>query len=74
MDTAYLGGRRAGRSAIGGLTSSRTRVLTQHAQARAQQRAYEQAKREELYGKFMPRASKLYADACGTRPKKRRPW
>jgi hypothetical protein len=64
MDTAYLSvvAALAG-SAIGGLTSLANAWLTQHAQARAQQRAYEQAKREELYGQFIDEASKLYADA-----------
>ena len=64
MDTAYLSvvAALAG-SAIGGLTSLANAWLTQHAQARAQQRAYEQAKREELYGQFIAEASKLYADA-----------
>ena len=64
MDTAYLSVAAAlAGSAIGGLTSLANAWLTQHAQARAQQRAYEQAKREELYGQFIAEASKLYADA-----------
>ena len=64
MDTAYLSvfAALAG-SAIGGLTSIANAWLTQHAQARAQQLAQEQAKREELYGKFIDEASKLFADA-----------
>ena len=64
MDTAYLSvfAALAG-SAIGGLTSIANVWLTQHAQARAQQRTQEQAKREELYGQFIDEASKLFADA-----------
>jgi hypothetical protein len=64
MDTAYLSvvAALAG-SAIGGLTSIANAWLTQHAQARAQQLAQEQAKREELYGQFIDEASKLFADA-----------
>jgi hypothetical protein len=64
MDTAYLSvfAALAG-SAIGGFTSIANAWLTQHAQARAQQRAHEQAKREELYGQFIDEASKLFADA-----------
>jgi hypothetical protein len=64
METAYLSmfAALAG-SAIGGLTSLANVWLTQHVQARAQQRAYEQAKREELYGQFIDEASKLFVDA-----------
>jgi hypothetical protein len=64
MDTAYLSvfAALAG-SAIGGLTSIANAWLTQHAQARAQQLAHEQAKREELYGQFLDEAAKLFADA-----------
>jgi F0F1-type ATP synthase membrane subunit b/b' len=64
MDAAYLSvfAALAG-SAVGGLTSIANSWLTQHAQARAQLRAQEQAKREELYGQFIDEASKLFADA-----------
>jgi hypothetical protein len=64
MDAAYISTFAAlAGSAIGGLTSLANAWLVQHAQARAQQRAQEQAKREELYGQFIDEASKLFADA-----------
>jgi hypothetical protein len=64
MDTAFLSvfAALAG-SAVGGLTSLTNSWLTQRTQARAQQRAHEKAQREELYGRFIDEAARLYADA-----------
>lgn len=64
MDPAYISmfAALAG-SAIGGLTSLASAWLTQHEQARAQRRAHELVKREELYGQFIDEASKLFAEA-----------
>lgn len=50
-------------SAIGGLTSLAASWLTQHVQFRAQQRAQDMSRREELYNDFIEEASKWYADA-----------
>ena len=64
MDSAYLSALAAlAGAAIGGMTSLGTSWLTQHAQARAQQRAHDITRREELYKDFIEEASKLYADA-----------
>src|SRR5262245_55942214 len=63
MDAAYLSvfAALAG-SAVGGLTSLTNSWLTQHAQARAQQRAHEKTQREDLYVRFIDEAARLYAD------------
>ena len=47
-------------AAIGGLTSVIASWLAQHAQARAQQIAQNQIRRQELYKEFIERSSKLY--------------
>jgi hypothetical protein len=63
MDTAYFSAFAAlAGSAIGGFTSLGASWLTQHAQASAQQRAHDFARREDLYRDFIDEASKLYAD------------
>ena len=64
MDPAYFSvfAALAG-STIGGLTSLTASWLTQHVQFRAQQRASDLSRREELYKNFIEEASRLYADA-----------
>src|SRR5215468_12490164 len=64
MDPAYFSvfAALAG-STIGGLTSLTASWLTQHVQFRAQQRASDLSRREELYKDFIEEASRLYADA-----------
>jgi len=64
MDPAYLSAFAAlAGSTIGGLTSLTASWLTQHVQFRAQQRASDLSRREELYKDFIEEASRLYADA-----------
>jgi len=48
---------------IGGLTSFASSWFTQHAQARAQQRALIVTRRQDLYRDFIKESSRLYADA-----------
>ena len=64
MDPAYFSvfAALAG-STIGGLTSLTASWLTQHVQSRAQRRAHEVSKREELYENFIEEAARLYAEA-----------
>jgi hypothetical protein len=64
MDPAYISvvAALAG-STIGGLTSLTASWLSHHAQFRAQQRASDLNRREELYKDFVEEASKWYADA-----------
>jgi hypothetical protein len=64
MDPAYFSvfAALAG-STIGGLTSLTASWLTQHVQFRAQQRASDLNRREDLYKDFIEEASRLYADA-----------
>ena len=50
-------------AAIGGITSIVMSWLTQVIQARAQQSAHDQSRREELYKEFIDEASKAYIDA-----------
>jgi hypothetical protein len=50
-------------AAIGGLTSVITTWLAQRTQARAQQLARDQGRRQELYKEFIEEASKSYIDA-----------
>jgi len=50
-------------SMIGGLTSLTASWLTQHVQFRAQQRASDLSRREQLYEHFIDEASRLYAEA-----------
>ena len=50
-------------AAIGGLTSVIASWLAQHAQARAQQMAQNQIRRQELYKEFIEQSSKLYLHA-----------
>ena len=50
-------------AAIGSLTSVIASWLAQHAQARAQQIAQNQIRRQELYKEFIERSSKLYLHA-----------
>ena len=64
MEPAYLSALAAlAGSTIGGLTSLTASWLTQHVQFRAQQRASDLSRREELYKNFIEEASRLYADA-----------
>ena len=64
MDPAYISvvAALAG-STIGGLTSLTASWLSHHAQFRAQHRASDLNRREELYKDFVEEASKWYADA-----------
>jgi hypothetical protein len=50
-------------STIGGLTSLTASWLSQHVQFRAQRRASDLSKREELYKNFIEEASRWFADA-----------
>ena len=50
-------------SMIGGLTSLIASWLTQYVQFRAQQRAHDVSRREQLYAHFIDEASRWYADA-----------
>jgi hypothetical protein len=50
-------------TAIGGLTSFATSWVTQQAQTRSQRLAAEKEKREDLFGRFVDEAAKLYADS-----------
>jgi hypothetical protein len=64
MDPAYFSAFAAlAGSTIGGLTSLTASWLTQHVQFRAQQRASNLSRREELYKNFIEEASRWYADA-----------
>ena len=64
MDPAYFSAFAAlAGSTIGGLTSLTASWLTQHVQFRAQQRASDLSRREELCKDFIEEASGLYADA-----------
>lgn len=64
MDPAYFSvfAALAG-STIGGLTSLTASWLSQHVQFRAQRRASDLSKREELYKNFIEEASRWFADA-----------
>jgi hypothetical protein len=50
-------------SMIGGLTSLTASWLTQHVQFKAQQRASDLSRRQELYKAFIEEAARWYADA-----------
>jgi hypothetical protein len=64
MESAYFSAFAAlAGSTIGGLTSLTASWLTQHEQFRAQQRASDLNRREQLYENFIDEASKLYVDA-----------
>ena len=64
MDPAYFSTFAAlAGSTIGGLTSLTASWLNQHVQFRAQQRASDLSKREELYKDFIQEASRWFADA-----------
>jgi len=64
MEPAYLSALAAlAGSTIGGLTSLTASWLTQHVQFRAQLRASDLNRREQLYEHFIEEASRLYADA-----------
>jgi len=64
MDPAYFSTFAAlAGSTIGGLTSLTASWLNQHVQFRAQQRASDLSKREELYKDFIEEASRWFADA-----------
>ena len=64
MDPAYFSAFAAlAGSTIGGLTSLTASWLTQHVQFRAQLRASDLTRREQLYEHFIEEASRLYADA-----------
>jgi len=64
MDSAYLPAVAAlAGSALGGLTSLASAWLTQNRQHHAERLLQEKARRQKLYGQFIDRASKLYADA-----------
>ena len=64
MDAAYISALAAlAGSAIGGMTSFATSWQAQQAQAKAQRLNSERDRRENLFGRFIDEASKLYADA-----------
>jgi hypothetical protein len=64
MDQAYVTALAAlAGSVIGGATSFGSSWITQRSQTRAQFLQRERASREELYGKFIDTAAKLYGDA-----------
>ena len=64
MDPAYASAIAAlAGSAIGGLTSLITSLVTHRSQFRAQQLTHDISRREDLYKDFIVEASKLYADA-----------
>jgi hypothetical protein len=64
MDAAYISALAAlAGTAIGGLTSFATSWMTQYAQSKAQRVAAEKYKREDLFGRFLDEAAKLYSDA-----------
>lgn len=68
MEAAYLSAFAAlAGTAIAGLTSFATSWTTQQAQARAQRRAIERDARAALFGRFLDKAAKLYADALQNR-------
>ena len=48
---------------IGALTSLTASWLTQHVQFRAQQRAHNVSRREQLYANFIEEAARLYTEA-----------
>jgi len=64
MEPAYLSAFAAlAGSTIGGLTSLTASWLTQHVQFRAQQRAHNVSRREQLYANFIEEAARLYTEA-----------
>ena len=68
MNAAYISALAAlAGTAIGGLTSFATSYMTQLAQSKAQRLAAEKYKREDLFGRFLDEAAKLYADALQNR-------
>ena len=68
MEAAYISALAAlTGTAIGGLTSFATSWMTQQAQTRNQRLAAERAKREELFGRFVDEAARLYSDALQNR-------
>jgi hypothetical protein len=66
MNPAYISALAAlAGSIIGGLTSLGTSWLGQRAQNKARELARDKRQREELYGRFLEEASRLYVDALG---------
>ena len=64
MTAAYISALAAlAGTAIGGLTSFATSYMTQQAQSKAQRLAAEKYKREDLFGRFLDEAAKLYSNA-----------
>jgi hypothetical protein len=64
MNNAYIPALAAlAGSATGALASFATTWLTQHSQERAQRYAQAMTLREQLYGRFIEEASKLFTDA-----------
>ena len=64
MDSATISALAALSGAIiGGVTSFGTSWLSQQTQARVQARAHKLSQREELYKRFIEKASKAYADS-----------
>jgi hypothetical protein len=64
MNAAYISALAAlAGTAIGGLTSFATSYMTQLAQSKAQRLAAEKYKREDLFGRFLDEAAKLYSNA-----------
>src|SRR5262249_28769264 len=64
MDPAYFSAFAAlAGSTIGALISLTTSWLTQNAQFRAQQRAHDVSRREQLYAHFIDEAARLYTEA-----------
>ncbi len=64
MDAAYISAFAAlAGSLIGGLTSLATTWLSQRTQTRAGELTRDKRQREELYGRFIDEASRLYIDA-----------
>lgn len=68
MNAAYISALAAlAGTAVGGITSFATSWVTQQAQSRAQRLAAERDKREDLFGRFVDEAAKLYSDALQNR-------
>ena len=66
MNPAYISALAAlAGSIIGGLTSLATSWISQTSQSKARELARDKRQREELYGRFLEEASRLYANALG---------
>jgi hypothetical protein len=68
MNAAYISALAAlAGTAVGGITSFATSWVTQRSQTRSQRLAAEKDKREDLFGRFVDEAAKLYSDALQNR-------